>query len=143
MADFALDYLGFVFLSAVGVLLVVAAYNRLDGLLFVGRRLSLLAGGLLIVGAFAWFFTSKARNVPDTGAGLDGNEQALLFIAGAGAALVLVLLLSSLRNWSMVGNPEKRGLEALRHSSYLRILFRELWSRWNSLYRRMRERSSG
>ena len=96
-----------------------------------------------MVGAFAWFFASEPRNVPDTGAGLDGNEQALLFVAGAGAALALVLILSSLRNWSMVKDPEGQGIEALRHASYLRLLSRRLRSYWNSWYGRMKERSSG
>ena len=143
MTSFALDYLIFVFSSALGVLLMVTAYSRLNGLLLVGRRLSMLAGVLLMAGAFAWFFISKPRNLPDTGAGLDGNEQALLFVTGAGAALVLVLVLSSLRNWSMVGNPDQQGLETLRDASYLRLLFKELRGRWNHWYRQTKERSSG
>ena len=143
MIDFALDYLLFVFLSALGALLLVTAYNRLNGLLLVDRRLSMLAGVLLVAGAFIWFFTSEPRNAPDTGAGLDGNEQAILFVAGAGAALVLVLVLSSLRNWSMVGSRDERGIEALRSAGYLRLLFRGLRAHWNSWYGRMRQRSSG
>ena len=143
MTEFALDYLLFVFLSALGVLLVITAYSRLNGLLFASRRLSFLGGGVLVVGAFFWFFISKPRNVPDTSAGLDGNEQALLFVIGAGAALVLVLVLSSLRNWSMVGNSERQGMDALRDASYLRLLFGGLRGRWSSWYTWMKERSSG
>ena len=143
MTDFALDYLIFVFLSALGVLLMVTGYGRLNGLLLVGRRLSMLAGVLLVAGAFAWFFISKPRNLPDTGAGLDGNEQALLFVTGAGAALVLFLALSSLRNWSMVGDPGQQGIEALRNASYLRLLFKGLRSRWDHWYGQMKEHFSG
>jgi len=143
MTDFALDYLLFVFFSAFGVLLLVTAHNRLDGLLLVGRRLSLVAGALLVTGAFSWFFASDPRNVPDTGAGLDGNEQALLFVIGAGAALVLVLVLSSLRNWSLVRGQGGHGVEALRNGSYLRLILRGLRSLWNSWYEQMKERSSG
>lgn len=143
MTDFALDYLLFAFLSALGTLLLVTAHGRLNGLLLVGRKLSYVVGGLLVAGAFAWFFASAPRNVPDTGAGLDGNKQAILFTAGASAALALLLLLSSLRNWSMVGDPEGQGIEALRHGSYLRLLFRGLRDRWNSWYGRIKERSSG
>ena len=132
MTGFALDYLLFVFLSAFGILLMTTAYSRLNGLLLTSRRLSMLTGGLLLAGAFTWFFTSKPRNLPDTGAGLDGNEQALLFAIGSLAALVLVLTLSSLRNWRMVGEPDKHGIEALRDASYLRLLLRGLKSRWTS-----------
>ena len=143
MTDFALDYLLFVFLSALGVLLLVTAHSRLDGLLLVGRRLSFVAGALLVAGAFSWFFASDSRNMPDTGTGLDGNEQALLFVIGASAALVVVLVLSSLRNWSLAGGQEGRGVEALRNGSYLRLLFRGLRGLWNSWYEQMKERSSG
>ena len=143
MTDFALDYLLFVFLSALGVLLSVTAYGRLNGLLLLGRRLSVLAGGSLSVGAFVWFFTSEPRNLPDTGSGLDGNEQALLFVAGAGSALLLVLVLSSLRNRSMVGNGEKQGLEALRDGNYMHLLLKELRVLWSHLSGRMKEPSSG
>lgn len=143
MTDFAWDYLLFVSFSALGVLLTVTAYSRLNGVLLFGRRLSMLIGALLILGAFAWFFLSAPRNQPDTGVGLNGNEQALLFSAGAGAALVLVLALSSLRNWSMVGSSHHLGMEALRHSSYLRTLLRGLRLHWAHYYRRTKGRFSG
>jgi hypothetical protein len=143
MTEFALDYLAFVFLSALGVLLVVTAYNRLNGLLMLGRRLSVLLGAALTTGAFNWFFVSKPRNLPDTGMGLDGNEQALLFAFGALAALTMLLILSSLRNWSMRANAAGDGLEALRSSSYLRLLFKGIKNRWNYWYNRMKEHSSG
>ena len=143
MTSFALDYLIFVFLSALGVLLMVTGYGRLNGLMLVGRRLSMLAGVLLVAGTFTWFFISKPRNLPDTGAGLDGNEQALLFVTGAGAALVLILALSSLRNWSMTGEPDQQGIEALRNASYLRLLFKEVRGRWDHWYGQTKERSSG
>ncbi len=143
MNQFTFDYLLFVFLASLGTLLLVTAYNRLNGLLLVGRRLSFTAGGLLVVVSFIWFFSSAPRNIPDTGAGLDGNEQAILFSLGAGAALVLILLLSSLRNLSMDGDPESRGIEALRHGTYLHLLLRGLRSRWISLFGRMKKHSSG
>ncbi len=143
MTDFALDYLAFVFLSALGVLLAVTAHSRLHGLLLVGRRLSVLLGAALTAAAFDWFFTSKPRNLPDTGMGLDGNEQAVLFAFGAGAALALLLILSSLRNWSMGATAAGDGVEALRSSSYLRLLFKGTKERWNHWYERTKEHSSG
>ncbi|MSQ21925.1 MAG: hypothetical protein EXR53_01275 [Dehalococcoidia bacterium] len=143
MTDFALDYLAFVFLAALGVLLAVTAHSKLHGLLLVGRRLSVLLGGALTVAAFDWFFTSEPRNLPDTGAGLDGNEQAVLFALGAGAALALLLILSSLRNWSMGANAAGDGVEALRNSSYLRLLFKGTKDHWDHWYGRMKQHSSG
>ena len=143
MPDFALDYLAFVFLSALGVLMVATAYSRLSGLLILGRRLSILLGAALTIGAFNWFFTSKPRNLPDTGVGLDGNEQAILFTLGAGAALAMLLILSSLRNWSMGANAAGDGVEALRTSSYLGLLFKGIKDRWNYWYNRIKEHSSG
>ena len=143
MTDFALDYLGMVFLSSLGVLLIVTAYGRLNGLLLVGRRLSILVGTVLTIVAFVWFFAPTPRNLPDTAGGLDGNVQLLLFAIGAGAALVLLFTLSSLRNWSMDARPKGHGVEALRESSYLRLLFRRVKERWNHWFGRMKQRSSG
>lgn len=127
MSDFALDYLAFVFTSAVGVIMAATARAGLDGLLITGHRVSYLAALALIGGSTWWFFASEPRNVPDTGQGLDGNEQAILFVLGAMAALMLMLIVSSVRNWSMEAEaPEEYGLDALRSGSYLRILFRSL-----------------
>ncbi|MCH7705817.1 MAG: hypothetical protein IIB33_02075 [Chloroflexi bacterium] len=127
MSDFALDYLAFVFASAVGVIMAATTRAGLDGLLITGRRLSYLVALALIGGSTWWFFASEPRNVPDTGLGLDGNEQAVLFVLGAGAALVLMLIVSSLRNWSMEAEAsEEYGLDALRNGGYLRTLYRSL-----------------
>ncbi|MCL0044419.1 hypothetical protein M1N24_02675 [Dehalococcoidia bacterium] len=122
---------------------MVAAYNRLNGLLVIGRRISFPIGGLLVIGAFIWFFASKERNIPDSSGGLNGNDQALLFVAGASAATIVVLLLSSLRNWSTPETPEGRGLDALRNSGYLRLVFRGAISRWKYWFMRTKRRSSG
>ena len=132
MTGFAFDYFILVFLSALGVLLLVTAHYRLTGLLLMGRKSSMATGGLLVVGAFIWFFASAPRNVPDTGAGLDGNQQAILFSIGSLAALVVVLALSSLRNRSMNGQSEARGIDALKEETYLRLIARKLRRRWNS-----------
>ncbi len=132
MTGFALDYFILTFLTALGVLLLVTAYHRLTGLLLMGRTLSMAAGGLLVLGAFVWFFATAPRNVPDTGAGLDGNQQAVLFSIGSLAALVVVLVLSSLRNLSMNGHSEAQGVDALREETYLRLIVRRLRRPWNS-----------
>ena len=131
MSGFGLDYFLFSLVSSVGVLQVAAAYSHLYGLMLFSRRLSAGAGLFLVVAAFTWFFTSEQRNIPDTAGGLDGNQQALLFSAAAGVALLLTLLASSVRHWSLGGgNQEVQGLDALRDSNYLRALLKELKEHW-------------
>lgn len=111
---------------------MAAAHAGFQGLVFFRQRLgSFLLGALLLVGAFAWFFLSESRNVPDTAHGMNGNEQFAYFFAGAGAGLAFTLLASSLRNWALGagptgGGPPPPGLEALRQSNYLRTLSRSL-----------------
>ncbi|MBI4202914.1 MAG: hypothetical protein HY532_07380 [Chloroflexi bacterium] len=134
MEKFTWDYLLLSFVASFGVLLFVTARSRLRGLYLVKRGPAQVVGIVLTAGAFGWFFLSKPRNIPDTLAGLDGNQQALLFSAGAAAALVSLLLLSSLRNRSMTSNRVLRNLSALRHASYLRLIADEIGSRrksWN------------
>ena len=133
---FALDFLVFVFIAALGVLQMVAAHTALRGLLFVRvRPLAFLAGLVTTATAFLWFFISEPRNVPDTAGGLDGNQMAGLFAIGAGSALVLTLLLSSMCNRSLgrQGQQFNPGLDALRETTYLNALFstlKDLWKRY-------------
>jgi hypothetical protein len=130
---------------------MAAACNGFHGLLFLpNRRLSFLIGLFLLVAAFAWFFLSAPRNVPDTGHGLNGNQQFGYFFAGLGAALALTLLASSLRNLSLGADLEEPppGIDALRQSNYLRALYRTLsrdvrtYARpWRSRWKRSWKRS--
>ena len=143
MPEFALDYFVVVFLSVLGVLLFVTAYYRFCGLMLFSRLTSVALGALLISGALTWFFASEYRNVPDTAAGLDGNEQTLLFAVGAALAIIFLLLVSSLRNWSMKGKPETNGLDMLRHSNYWRLITKALRQRWDSWKERTNQHSSG
>ncbi len=144
LTDFGRDYFLLVFAASLGVLQLTAAYSRLYGLLLFNRALSSLLGLAAVVLAFTWFFASEPRNIPDTSSGLDGNQQTLLFFAGALAALVTTLVVSSLRHWSMVGGDEHdRGLEALRRASYLRILLKGLDGHWKRSTGSTRRSSSG
>ena len=143
MSEFALDYFVLVFLSALGVLLFGTAYYRFYGLMLFSRLISLVLGALLISGAVTWFFASEYRNAPDTAAGLDGNEQTLLFAGGAVSAMIFLLLVSSLRNWSMKSKGDVDGLDMLRHSNYWRLITKALGQRWNSWKERTNQHSSG
>lgn len=131
--SFILDYSILVFFAACGVFQMAAAFNGLRGLLFLSSgRISFLLGLALLVAAFAWFFLSEPRNVPDTSQGLNGNEQFGYFFAALGAALAFTLLASSLRNLSLGADPSQQGqrpppgMDALRQSNYLRAVCRTL-----------------
>ena len=132
---FTLDYFVFVFIAAFGVLQMAAAYSPLRGLLFIRARPWAFTAGLVTAAlAFLWFFVSEPRNIPDTDGGLDGNEMGGLFTLAAGSALVLTLLLSSVRNRSMGRNWQRSGpgLDVLRETTYVRALqgaIRHLWKR--------------
>ena len=127
--SFVLDYFLLVFVASCGLYQIAAAWNRLRGLmLFESRGLTFVLGLVLWVGAFAWFFLSEPRNMPDTGAGLTGNEQFGYFFAGGGAGLAATLLVTSLRNWNLGKGIDALppGLDSLRDTGYTRALFRGL-----------------
>ncbi|MBI4311873.1 MAG: hypothetical protein HY681_08830 [Chloroflexi bacterium] len=145
MYDFVWDYLLLSFLSSFGVLLYVTARSRLRGLYVMGRKLAQFLGMSLVIAAILWFFATEQRNIPDTLAGLDGNQQFALFSAGAASALVVLLLLSSLRNRTMEYRRSLHNLGALRYNSYVRMVATEVGSRWKSksLSKQTRRPSSG
>jgi hypothetical protein len=123
--SFGLDYFLFVFIAACGILQMAAAYSLLKGAYILPHRAATaLLGLILTIGAFAWFFASESRDVPDTGAGLNGNQQAMLFVTGCGAAVLAVMLASSVVNWRMRPRDGKHlpGMSALRHTSFLHAL---------------------
>ncbi len=127
--SFILDYFILVFLASTGVFQMATSSGGFCGLLFLKHRSqSLCLGLVLLAGAFAWFFLSEPRNVPDSALGMNGNEQFGYFFAGSGAGLTFTLIVSSLRNWSLgAGKPASPpGLDALRESSYLRALYRSI-----------------
>ena len=127
--SFILDYFLLVFAASCGLYQMTAACNALRGLmLFRSKGLTFILGLTLWVGAFAWFFLSEPRNMPDTGAGLTGNEQFGYFFAGGGAGLAVTLAVTSLRNWRLGKETAAlpAGLDALREVGYARALCRSL-----------------
>ena len=104
MTPFEAAYSLWVFTSALGVVQFAAVRSNLHGLVvFRNRpRFTQAASVALVVLSFAWFFASGDRNVPDTGEGLDGVEQARFFaIAGAAAVAVLAAVSSIVnRRWA-------------------------------------------
>jgi len=118
------------FLGAMGVLQFAFASNGILGMLFLRRlpRASAALGVAFVLAAFVWFFANGPRNVPDTGAGLDGNDQARWFATAAAAAFAVTALASSAINdrWGAKAPGEGVGLDALRHTTFARALARRV-----------------
>lgn len=104
MTPFEAAYSLWVFTSALGVVQFAAVRSNLHGLVvFRNRpRFTQAASVALVVLSFAWFFASGDRNVPDTGEGLDGVEQARFFAIAGAAAVAALAAVSSIvnRRWA-------------------------------------------
>ena len=138
VGSFALDFFVFAFIASLGVLQMVAAYTALRGLLFIRvRSLAFFLGLATTALGFLWFFLSEPRNLPDSNGGLDGNQIAGLYTLGAGLALLVTLVVSSITNRSLGFGTHKlsSGLDALRETTYIRALMTSVRDIWTS-YRR-------
>lgn len=124
--SFTVDYLVLVFLCACGVFQMAAAWNGLNGLLLLRWRIpSFGLGVAACVASGCWFFLSEPRNVPDTGLGLNGNQQFAYFFAGSGLGLAFTLIVATLRTGKFVPSRTPittRGLDRLRDSNYFQAL---------------------
>ena len=140
MDDLSRDYVIWVFLAATGLIQIAAAHAGLVKLLFIRAKPWAYALGLLLVAAgFLWFFRDGARHIPDTGNGINGNEQAARFTLTCLAVGAFTFTLSSLlnrRGGEEASLPNTKGFEAFRHRTYAQALthsMRMLWSegrRW-------------
>ena len=99
-SEFAIDYIQWVFFSALGAFQFVAAKNGLNGVMLVRGfpRLTMIAALALVGIATAVFFASEPRNQPDAGLGLDANEQGRWFVIAAMAAIGATVALTSMIN---------------------------------------------
>jgi hypothetical protein len=135
MSGMGCDFFLMNFVAALGVLQMAASYASLRGILFLRHRaLSGILGFLAVVGAFLWFFISEPRNLPDTGGGLSGNEDAWLFCAAGACAILFTLAATSVLNRRMGREYASRrpGLDALEHTTFYRAFLsavRGLWTR--------------
>ena len=108
------------------------------------RRFSTVVGVLLVGGALAWFFWEGGRNLPDTGGGIAGAAQFYLFMLGGFLALLVTFLFTSLTNISKKTSVDTAdGLPALRETTYLHALTRNLSTIWKLYHRLTRKFSSG
>ncbi len=141
MLTFALDYYILVVVAAFGAIQIAASVSQLKGLLlFKSIRAARTVGLALVVGAFVWFFASESRNINDYEGGLDGNAQAVYFLLGAATAVLATIVVSSLLNAGMNGGEPApgEGLDALRHTNFVRALahsIRYWWKEWRTQMR--------
>ena len=132
--SFEVDYILFIFVASLGVMQLAALKNRLRGIYLVKiPLLNLVLALALVIGSCLWFFYSEPRNLPDTGDGLDGNQQAMFSVAAAAGAVLFTLAITSLLNAGLGRGGDKTGsgLEALRHTTYFTALRRTLGKLWN------------
>ena len=139
------EYLLLVFVGCCGVLQLAAAIGGLRGMLIAGdRRFSTLVGVSLVGGALVWFFWEGGRNLPDTGGGIAGAAQFYIFMFGGFLALLVTFLFTSLTNISKKTSVDTAdGLPALRETTYLHALTRNLSTVWKLYHRLTRKFSSG
>ena len=130
---FAVDYLILVFIASLGVIQLAGLKNDLKGLyLLKYPKLNLILGLVLFVSPFVWFFLTEFRNVSDTDGGLNGNQQAFLFVFGSLGAVIFTLFITSLfgirKKWEEPLTIS--GLETLRQFNYLHVIRWTLGRLW-------------
>lgn len=99
MGTTALEYFLLVAVGCLGTIQIGAAYAGLKGLSFFKKPLAgYIFGALVIIGAFCWFFTITNRSSPS---GVEGGQQVGIFLAGAIAAYVITMAVSSLLKYRL------------------------------------------
>ena len=87
-----LDYIILVKLTALGFLQLAAFQSKTRALqITFHRQIHLAICVCLLVLPSIWFFASENRNLADTNGGLDGGDQAWLFVVGCFLALIVHL----------------------------------------------------
>ncbi|OGY21834.1 MAG: hypothetical protein A2113_00705 [Candidatus Woykebacteria bacterium GWA1_44_8] len=81
---YILDYFLFTFFASVGVLQVALAQ---------GSRAKATVGTVVLTASYLWFFMSRDRNVHSS---VEGVQLVLIFIVGAGLAVVATKILNIL-----------------------------------------------
>jgi hypothetical protein len=126
MDSIAAEYFLLIFGASLGAIQIAAAYGGLRGLcLLRNRALSCLGGLSALSGTFWWFFVSVDLKAPPPG--VEGSQQLFLFLAGAIAALLATLVVSSAVNPRLRppecepddDPPIVKGLEELRAGTFL------------------------
>lgn len=116
------QYLVFVFAAACGLLQGVFAYRKIAGLQFFRRACSnYIFAVAIFTGSYAWFFGISDRTLVPV---MEGTEQTIGFVAGSAAAVVFIVLVSSLLNRRRLFPARERviegkpGLDSLKCATY-------------------------
>jgi hypothetical protein len=134
----AWQYCIFVFIAAMGVLQLIATFNRLKGMLIIRNKpITIVLSVAAIVFAYWWFFFRDDRmDTVMRRTGVEGAQQFTVFCWTTFTALVVTLVISSLLHILVYRRregtePEERleGAYQLRYMSWfeaLREAFRRL-----------------
>ena len=126
------DYFLFVFLVLIGVLQLIAAWMRLDGLSFFTRRyVGYIFAAAITCFGYGWFFRVD-RNLPDYAGGMSGPQLFYILIIAFAAAIILTLIVSSVVKvrWSGPSPQEdEKGIDALKRMTYFQAIKRGLWQK--------------
>ena len=125
MGTTGLDYFLLVTLGCLGTIQIAAAYAGLKGLSFFKKPLAgFIFGALVTIGAFGWFFAIENRNTPSK---IEGAQQLGMFLAGAIAAYIITMAVSSLLKYrlslqataSRCREQTNQGIETLKETTLL------------------------
>jgi hypothetical protein len=126
MLKFALSYYVMIAGAFCGLLQVVAAHSGIRGLAFLDRKFGYVFGSAVAVASFIWFFASGNRNIEGHITRVQGAEQFLLFMAGAGTSFVVTAVIASIvhRKARQAASGPRWGLDVIRETSYFQAFKR-------------------
>ena len=130
--SFGLDYFLCSFIACVGVLQIATNSSKLTYLRLFGKAiLGYFFGYSLLIFSAMLFFLSVERNIDDSSGGLDGNEQAILFVVSAFGSFLFTAIICSFRSKPRQKNniPEKISLSSLKSDTLIGVYLSQ-WTYW-------------
>ena len=130
--SFGLDYFLCCFIACVGVLQIATNSSKLTYLrLFDKAIFGYFFGYSLLIFSAMLFFLSRERNIDDSSGGLDGNEQAILFVVSAFGSFLFTATICSFRPKPRQENNvhEKISLSSLKSDTLIGV-YRSQWTYW-------------
>ena len=130
--SFGLDYLLCCFIACLGVLQIATNSSKLTHLRLFGKSIyAYFFGYSLLIFSAMLFFLSVERNIDDSSGGLDGNEQAILFVVSAFGSFLFTAIICSFRSKPRQENniPEKISLSSLKSDTLIGVYLSQ-WTYW-------------